>query len=357
MIRARHGVTLALGLAALACSDESVDRVPELVRQESGVAVRLQAVSPVSELVAWAGGLGGTWMRTTDGGATWTAGVVPGADTLQFRDVHAVSGEVAYLLAAGPGEMSRVYKTTDGGGTWALQYTNDEPDGFLDCFDFWDADEGVAFGDAVAGEFAILVTRDGETWRRVPPEAVPNALGGEGSFAASGTCVLTVGDSAAFIGTGNAARARVLLTGDRGRTWSVVEAPIVSGEARGIASVAFRDVRHGVVAGGDIGHPGLVTDAVAFTEDGGVTWRPVEASVFPGALYGAAYVPRAPRPALVGVGPGGVAYSFDDGRSWTVLDTLSWWGLGFASPDVGWLVGPEGRIAKVTWRPADEHDP
>jgi photosystem II stability/assembly factor-like uncharacterized protein len=343
---------LALGIVGSACGGRAPDIVPELTLQESGVAVRLQAVSAVSETVAWASGLGGTWVRTTDGGVTWTAGVVPGADTLQFRDVHAVSAEVAYLLAAGPGGMSRIYKTADGGATWTLQYTNPDPSGFLDCFDFWDADVGVAFGDAVAGELAILVTRDGASWERVPRDAVPDALDGEGGFAASGTCVVTVGDAAAYIGTGNAAPARVLATTDRGRTWTAVETPAVNGLGRGITSLAFRNAGHGVLAAGEITDPDWHADQIAVTDDGGASWSLAGLPTFPGAIYGVAWVPRAPRPTLVGTGPNGAAYSFDDGRSWVSLDTANWWGLGFASPDAGWLAGPEGRIAKVTWREA-----
>ena len=34
---------------------------------------------------------------------------MPGADTLQFRDVHALDADRAWLLSAGPGELSRIY--------------------------------------------------------------------------------------------------------------------------------------------------------------------------------------------------------------------------------------------------------
>ena len=54
---------------------------PRVELQESGVGVLLQAVSPVDERVVWISGHGGTWLRTLDGGTTWTGGTVPGADT------------------------------------------------------------------------------------------------------------------------------------------------------------------------------------------------------------------------------------------------------------------------------------
>ena len=93
----------------------------------SGTTERLQAVSPVNSQVVWASGTGGTYALTTDGGETWVSAVVPGAETLEFRDVEGVSAEVAYLMAAGTGTDSRIYKTEDGGATWTLQIQNTDP--------------------------------------------------------------------------------------------------------------------------------------------------------------------------------------------------------------------------------------
>ena len=61
---------------------------PTLTPQQSGTINRLQAISPVNGRVAWASGVGGTFVVTTDGGNTWRAGVVPGAEALEFRDVE-----------------------------------------------------------------------------------------------------------------------------------------------------------------------------------------------------------------------------------------------------------------------------
>ena len=79
---------------------------------------------------------------------------VPGAETLEFRDVEGVSADVAYLMAAGPGTASRIYKTEDGGATWTLQIQNTDPAGFYDCFAFWTATQGLTMADSVAGRFA-----------------------------------------------------------------------------------------------------------------------------------------------------------------------------------------------------------
>lgn len=124
---------------------------PLLTAQASGVEARLIGISPVDENTVWIGGTGGTYARTTDGGTTWHAGVVPDTQALQFRDVHAVDAETAYLLSVGEGEQSRIYKTMNAGLTWALQFTNPEPQGFFDCMDFWDAEHGIAFSDSFGG--------------------------------------------------------------------------------------------------------------------------------------------------------------------------------------------------------------
>src|SRR5271170_1972984 len=72
---------------------------PKLTPQSSGTTQLLIAVSPVDSRVVWAAGAGGTFVVTTNGGETWRAAVVPGAESLQFRDVYGVSDKIAYLLS------------------------------------------------------------------------------------------------------------------------------------------------------------------------------------------------------------------------------------------------------------------
>ena len=74
---------------------------PKLTPQSSGTNQLLISVSPVNSRVVWASGAGGTYVVTTNGGETWKAGVVPGAESLEFRDVQGVNGEVAYLWYIG----------------------------------------------------------------------------------------------------------------------------------------------------------------------------------------------------------------------------------------------------------------
>jgi photosystem II stability/assembly factor-like uncharacterized protein len=330
-------------------------RAPTLRVQQSGTTNRLQAISPVNDDVVWASGVGGTFVRTTDGGRHWHAGVVPGAEALQFRDVHGVSAKVAYLLSAGVGSDSRIYKTVDGGKTWRLQFQSDIPTAFYDCFDFWTPRRGITFSDAVDGRFPVIRTRNGgEDWRLIGRK-LPPAQAGEAGFAASGTCVDTFGRNLAWIATGAAAQARILATTDGGDTWKAYATPIVQGTpASGIFTVEFRDPRHGILAGGDLDAPDALSDNVAVSKDGGKTWRLVDGTPFPGAAFGLAYVPARHRwqnPRLVVItGPGGAAWSRNEGRDWHLIpDLRDFWAVAFADRRHGWLVGTEGRIVKLVF--------
>src|SRR5262249_35303467 len=62
---------------------------PQWLSQSSGTTARLRGVSAVSATVAWASGSDGVYLKTTDGGETWRAASVPGAEALDFRDVEA----------------------------------------------------------------------------------------------------------------------------------------------------------------------------------------------------------------------------------------------------------------------------
>jgi photosystem II stability/assembly factor-like uncharacterized protein len=323
---------------------------PVVEEQPSGTSALLQAVSAVNDSVVWVSGHRGTYARTTDGGRTWIAAVVPGQDSLQFRDVHAVSAETAFLLAAGNGDRSRIYRTDDGGRTWRLQFLNRDSAAFFDCFDFWDARRGVAVSDAVNGRMVVLTTTDGgERWEPVPAAGLPPALPGEGAFAASGTCLLTGSAGRAWIGTGAETGARVHRTGDWGRTWTAVATPVVSGPATGIAALVFLDDRRGLALGGPVGDNAARTTNVARTTDGGRTWSPATPPTFTGAVYGAAAVPGMSG-GVIAVGPGGIDWSRDEGSTWSSLLPGPFWAVGFASPRAGWAVGPRGRIVRITFR-------
>lgn len=306
------------------------------ITQVSGTDVTLRGVSAVSEKVAWASGQKGTFLRTLDGGATWRAGKLPDASDLDFRDVQAFDAKTAFLLSAGPGLASRIYKTVDGGERWTLQMTNPDKDGFWDCFSFWDETHGIVVGDPVDGRFTVMTTKDGSRWIR---QKGPQALPMEGAFAASGTCVSTRGTREAWFATGGPGGARAFHSTDGGETWTVSKTPVRNDSSNaGVFSVAFADGGRGVAVGGDYSKPSDGTSSGAITNDAGKTWSPI---ALPGYRSVVAYSPSLKL--WIAAGTSGSDVSVD-GKEWKSIGAAAINAVSFAG-STGWAVGPAGYIS------------
>jgi photosystem II stability/assembly factor-like uncharacterized protein len=349
---------IVIALASLTFAQRSNPHQPTLTPQNSGTTQGLIAVSPVNPQVVWASGRGGTFVVTTDGGQTWKAAVVPGAETLQFRDVQGMSEKVAYLSSIGSNPTDfRIYKTVDGGATWTMQFQNQIPSAFYDCFAFWTPMRGIAHSDSVNGVFPDLRTTDGMTWQDISSN-MPPALPGEASFAASGTCVATQGGNNAWIATGVSSVARVLATRDGGDTWNAYATPLVSSPSAGAFTVAFRDPWHGIVGGGDLDPADPNNARTAVSPDGGKTWKLTNKPPVTGAIFGLSYVSRTGqgigdnlgRAVVITANAGGAAWTPDEGNTWFTLPGVSgYWAVAFATPKAGWLVGTDGRILKISF--------
>jgi photosystem II stability/assembly factor-like uncharacterized protein len=322
--------------------------------QISPTRERLRGVSAVSATVAWASGNKGTALRTTDGGTSWLSVAPPAAQDLDFRDIEAFDARTAYVLSIGPGDRSRIYRTTDGGARWALVFTNGDPRAFYDAIAFWDRTHGLAFGDPVDGRFTIVRTDDGVTWTPVGREGMPEALPGEGAFAASGTCLVTGGTTRAWFATGGAARTRVFRSADRGSTWQVADTPLVAGTASaGAFSLAFADEQHGMVVGGDYRREGEPSDNLAITGDGGRTWTTGKTRLRAFRSAVAAW-PRGKGRAWIAAGPAGADWSDDGGQTWAPVEGEGFHALSVARRGAAaWAVGEQGRIAILRARPLD----
>lgn len=321
----RIGLVLAVGA-----------RAQHWEMQESGTTASMRAVSAVSARSVWAGGTGGTFLHTSDGGLTWKAFTVPGAEKLDFRGIHAVDDRTVFLMSAGTGDQSRVYKTTDGGAHWTLVFANPDAKGFFDAITFWDARHGLILGDPVDGQFAVFTTADGGAhWVR---QKTPAAIEGEGAFAASNSCLAVRGKSEAWFGTGGA---RVFHSIDRGRTWEVVETPVRHNAASaGVFSVAIADGRWGVAVGGDYAKDRESARGLAITTDGGRTWVAPEGEL---AGFRSAVVYESGSKMWIATGTSGSDIS-KDGRVWRNFDGGAFHALA-AKDGVVWAVGPRGRIA------------
>ena len=340
---------------------------PTLTPQQSGTTQLLISVSPVNSRVVWAAGTGGTYVVTTDGGATWKAAVVPGAENLQFRDVQGVSDKIAYLMSIGNDTTDfRIYKTVDGGASWTIEFENQTVNAFYDCFAFWTPRRGFAHSDSVNGIFPDLRTTNGLTWRSIS-NIMPPALAGEASFAASGTCAATQGGLNGWIATGGSTIARILATRDGGETWNAYDTPLVSSPSAGAITVAFRNPWNGMVAGGDLASNSSADAATS--DDGGLSWTLTNPPPVAGSIFCLAYVNGAGHASDVEPGDqdfdhtvvvtaetapdfnsGSAAWTPDEGQTWFALPQASgFWAVAFATPKAGWFVGNGGQILKISF--------
>src|SRR5579862_1694827 len=341
---------------------------PTLTQQNSNTTADLIAVSPVDQNVVWAVGTSSTFVVTTDGGNTWRAGIVPTQNSadVQLRDVQGVSATVAYVMAIGnfPQDFA-IYKTTDGGHTWTQQFDNQLSGAFYDCMAFWTADRGLAHSDSVNGVFPDIRTTDGTTWQSIANN-MPPALPGEASFSSSGTCIAAQGTNNAWITTGGSNIARILATTDGGNTWAAYNTPLHSSPTAGGFSVAFRDASNGILGGGDLNASNTFQSAqFAVSHDGGHTWNLTMAPPVTYAIFCASYLTNTTglsgqhdvrrgtdytHTVVVTADIGGAAWSSDEGNTWQPLPNVyGYWGVAFANPQNGWMVGVNGTILKVSF--------
>ena len=347
MSKRSMSLTLLLAIAgALAGQAQTATTIhqPTLTAQQSGTTQLLIAVSPVNANVVWAAGTGGTYTVTTDGGATWKSGVVPGAEKLQFRDVQGVSEKVAYLMSIGENtEDFRIFKTEDGGAQWTTLFKNTTKNAFYDCFAFWGPDHGIAHSDSVNGVFPDIRTFDGTTWHSIA-DKMPPALPMEASFSSSGTCITTQGTQHAWVATGGSSVARILATEDGGDTWNAYDTPFVSNPNAGGFSVAFRDAEHGIVGGGDLTNDNATQAAVS--ENGGKTWKLATKPAIPGSIFALSYATGDGNLNSAKQGSWIAEASQSQAYNRTVVittETLP----DFAAGAAAWFVGNNGKIGKT----------
>lgn len=319
--------------------------------QTSGIDTSLRGVSaaytpdakgaPVP--VVWASGSNGVILKSLDEGKTWQRLRVKDGDALDFRGVVAFNASTAYLMSIGEGEKSRIYKTTDGGETWNLQYSDNRKEFFLDTIACRSEKECFALGDPINGKFLLLKTTDGEHRNPLPTDNMPAALGGEGAFAASNSCLTLSGDKEIFFATGGPA-ARVFHSTDGGLSWTVARTPVLQGNpSSGVFSLSFDGDKHLIVVGGDykvIDDPDRVS---AYSTDCGLTWQ--LAARQPGGFRSA--VAHIDDGRWVAVGPSGEDFTSNNGAHWKHTDSLNLNAVVILDVSNGWAVGARGTIARL----------
>jgi len=333
--------SLLLGSALLFASSLTSNAIAnslEAMRHGIENAPRLQALSINPNGDIWASGVKGHVLVSSDDGKTWQLKVVPDAQELQFRDIWA-SGQTIYLLAAGDGSNSRLYKSIDNGQTWLNQYTMANPKGFINCFDFWDKDNGIVIGDTIDNQVFMLKTSDGGAhWQRLKDAPQAND-GGEGGFSASGSCARVDGNQQAWLTTGATSTARLLRTNDRGATWSSTPLPFPNSSTGGIFSAIPKS---GFAFGGQM-KPAIIT---GFYRNAG-HWQAINNIPLTGAIYGSDSFNKN----VIVVNPDGAALSKDNGITWQRISSDPYWVVEMSDSGQAWLAGPYGRISRINLMP------
>jgi photosystem II stability/assembly factor-like uncharacterized protein len=339
---------LLLTLVASAPAQTSLPAATPWQMKDSGTTAGLRGIDSIDGTVAWASGTGGTVLKTVDSGTHWIKCAVPDAETdgatLDFRGVQAWDAQTAIVMASGPGEKSRLYKTTDGCGTWKLVFKNPDRDGFWDAISVADQSNLTILGDPVGGRFSIFDSSDGgKTWEKSKDMGL-QSKDGEGAYAASNSAMFVnwVDGPVAF-GVGSPTGARMFLDCDTcagSVKWTSKILPSFSkGKGAGIFSLSYRDWRRLLAVGGDYTKPNVSAGTAAWSADGGRHWT---ASSTPPHGYRSAVQWSASLKVWITVGTNGSDVSHDDGKTWQPLDNGNWNAL-----SLPFAVGPGGRIARL----------
>ncbi len=313
--------------------------------QKSKTNISLRGISVVDSLTAWASGSNGTFLRTTDGGKTWTNGKVKGFEPLDFRDIEAFDKNTALIMCVDAPAF--FFKTTDGGKSWKRRYMNRDANIFFDGLAFWDEKNGIALSDPIDGRFFIVTTKDGgDSWKEIPSINIPKAAKGESAFAASGTAISVYGKELVWFGTGGGDKAKIYLSDDSGKNWRAMDAPVKSGSSSGVFSVCFKDELNGIAVGGDYKNDKDNSSNCVISDDGGLTWQIVDKNQPNGfkscVLWNKDYK------FYFATGTSGSDYSIDDGKTWKAINSQSYNSISISKTDGScFVVGDHGAIAKV----------
>lgn len=302
----------------------------------------LRGLCAVDDSVVWASGANGTVIMSTDGGTSWLDVSIAEADSLDFRDIHAIDRYMAWVISAGNGV--RIYRTDNGGASWHEQYNDPRAVAFYDGFDFAGPDTAMAYGDPIDGQWSVLTTTNGgNDWEGVSYAVLPDGLDGEGGYAASGTGIVLRGTNA-WIAAGGGSESRLLHTADFGETWNVVPAPLESAPGAGIFSMAFDHSGNGVLVGGNYVDSTNASSNCAFSSDYGQTWTLVTEQQ-PNGYRSCVAVHQSGSPWLT-TGRTGSEYSNNGGRTWQAISTEGYYSCAMSSGTV-FASGRRGKLARL----------
>lgn len=230
----------------------------------SGTKTSIRGLSVVNDKVIWVSGSKGTVGISTDSGQTWRWTIIKGFENTEFRDIEAFDEKNALIM--GITEPAVLLRTADGGKIWDITFI-DSSRTFLDAMEFWNEKSGIVIGDPVNGRFFIARTFDGgKTWRNIPFDHKPVAENGEACFASSGTNIRKLNKKEAVFISGGM-QSNFFYRNEK------TALPLLKGkESTGANSLAVKNGKHMMVAGGDFNMKDFRDSSCTYTTDGGKTW-------------------------------------------------------------------------------------
>ncbi|MFN3939340.1 MAG: hypothetical protein ACK4IY_02055 [Chitinophagales bacterium] len=223
---------------------------PQLEICTQSYQTQLRGISIADDASVWVSGSNGYIGRSVNNGSSWKFQVIPGFEKAEFRDIHAFDSLSAIVMSSV--QPAAILKTTDGGKRWKTCFVSDDPNIFLDGFDFWNTERGICIGDPINHHFYLIeTTNGGDTWQMVDDLKMPEIQEGTAAFAASGNGIqCKPGGKVFFVTGGNSAL--LFSSDDFGKSWKAEETPMVSGFASsGIFALEVLNNFTTYIVGGD----------------------------------------------------------------------------------------------------------
>jgi hypothetical protein len=337
---------LVFGLLSLSVYGQEVTGV-EFLSDYKLPGVSIRAIEVTDEHTLWFAGSSGRYGRISNDGMELDSISHEGSYP-SFRSI-AYNGRHIFLLSIESPALLYKIDPKKPFDRPELVYREDNPKAFYDSLTFFDQDNGLAMGDPTDQCLSVLKTSDGgQSWTKLSCETLPQVMDGEAAFAASNTNIATFGKNAWLVTGGK--KARVFKTVDLGATWDVSETPIVQGEKMtGIFTTDFFDVNNGIVMGGNWESKDDNKNAMAVTQDGGLTWTTGPSDRLPGYISCVQYRPSGEGRQILAVSTEGIYFSGDSGVTWNKIEEKGYFSVRFIDAEHAWLSKNE-EIAKIKFK-------
>ena len=265
-----------------------------------------------------------SWLKTTNGGATWTnaTGIINGPFCMSFT-----SSTVGYA-----GGVDAIYKTIDGGSTWTpVAIAHPGSSAAVFSVYFYNASVGYAclFDYVNNITYMVHTTDAGATW---------TAVAG-GVTASIGSANMVCSDANTCYAIGFNGGHGLYKTTDGGATWNLINA-LTGDDCHGISFLS-PGVLIAAASGG-----GVKTSA-----DDGATWTTVYNNTYTSQIRSLQVINSN---TVVAAGGGGVVITLDGGATWSQMAGPSSMGTSnlrsvyFPNNTTGYTVGDSGVVYKYS---------